>query len=370
MKTTIKMTLITAIAAMVLTGCGTNTVRENTSLVESVVSSTTVNEESTNSSDETTSNEENSTSEATEPTSEETSSTTKETTSSSTIEEKPTTSTTATSTSSTVTKPTEKPAVSSSSSSKPVSSSSKPVSSSSKPTSTTTKPVSSTTKPVSSTTSSSSTTTTKPTEKPTHTHNFTNATCTTPATCKICGATKGTVANHNYKDGHCTYCGKSDPNYVAPHNCKNDGHVWGKSYTETSTENVEIVETHTLSENGYDIDLAVKYFGLDAQNVDFTPYFGTNAFGAGSSKVKTTGVKTITRFIHECSECGYKEVYNTEETVTPGDTWEFVGGSLSKNDYCSVIWYDTNNIPDEVYEGVENLLADREAWKNSLRNSR
>ena len=350
MKTTIKMTLITAIAAMVLTGCGTNTVRENTSLVESLVSSTTVNEESTNSSVETTSvettsNEENSTSEATEPTSEETSSTTKETTSSSTIEEKPTTSTTTTSTSSTVTKPTEKPAVSSSSSSKPVSSSSKPVSSSSKPTSTTTKPVSSTT-------SSSSTTTTKPTEKPTHTHNFTNATCTTPATCKICGATKGTVANHNYKDGHCTYCGKSDPNYVAPHNCKNDGHVWGKSYTETSTENVEIVETHILSNNGYDYDLAERYFGRGSSDTHFSDIFGCE-WGSGSSKVKTTGVKTITRYIHECSECGYKEVYNTEETVTPGDNWVFA--IKPRSQFFPVIWYDINNIPDEVYEGLANL---------------
>ena len=350
MKTTIKMTLITAIAAMVLTGCGTNTVRENTSLVESVVSSTTVNEESTNSSVETTSNEENSTSEATEPTSEETSSTTKETTSSSTIEEKPTTSTTATSTSSTVTKPTEKPAVSSSSSSKPVSSSSKPTSTTNKPVSSSSKPTSTTTKPVSSTTSSSSTTTTKPTEKPTHTHNFTKATCTTPATCKTCGVTKGTVANHNYKDGHCTYCGKSDPNYVAPHDCKNDGHVWGKSYTETSTENVEIVETHIVSNCGYDFDLAYRYLGV--YDIEPSDYLGA-PFGEGSSKVKTTGIKTITRYIHECSECGYKEVYNTEETVTPGDNWVFAIKPRSED--FPIIWYDINNIPDEVYEGVEKV---------------
>ena len=333
MKKSIKAISMIAVLTFSLTGCAyNNTVNEvNSALVE------------------TTSNEENSTSEATEPTSEETSSTTKETTSSSTIEEKPTTSTTATSTSSTVTKPTEKPAVSSSSSSKPVSSSSKPTST--------------TTKPVSSSTSSSSTTTTKPTEKPTHTHNFTNATCTTPATCTSCGVTKGTVANHNYKDGHCTYCGKSDPNYVAPHDCKNDGHVWGKSYTESSTENVEIVETHLLSVNGYDYDLAERYFGRGSSDVDFSDIFDA-VWGSGSSKVKTTGVKTITRFIHECSECGYKETYNTEETVTPGETWEFVGGSGNK--YYTIIWYDINNIPDEVYEAVEREQKDIEEWLNTF----
>ena len=200
--------------------------------------------------------------------------------------------------------------------------------------------------------------------KPIHTHNFTEATCTNPATCISCGETKGTTINHNYNNGSCIYCGKNDPNYVAPHNCKNDGHIWNNSYTESSTENVEIVETHHINNNGYDYTLATKYFGPSAGTIDFTPYFGTTAFGSGSSKVKTTGVKTITRFIHECSECGYKEIYNTEETVTPGDTWEFV--NKSRNKYYTIVWYDINNIPDEVYDAVEREQKDFEEWANSL----
>lgn len=356
----IKMILITAIAAMVLTGCGMNTIRENgNSYVEEISTSATI-DESVNSYEESNIVNEDSSSNVAKP--ENTSSVN---VSSSTNEpvENPVESSTTTNNS-----------TSSSIEEKPVSSSTKieekPISSSST-SSSSNKPVE---KPVSSSTSSSSTnkptssSTTKIEEKPIHTHTFTEATCTNPATCISCGETKGTTINHNYNNGSCIYCGKNDPNYVAPHNCKNDGHIWNNSYTESSTENVDIVETHTICENGYDIDLAVKYFGLDAQNVDFTPYFGTNAFGAGSSKVKTTGVKTITRYIHECSECGYKEVYNTEETVTPGNTWVFV--NKPRCEFCTVIWYDLNNIPDEVYEGVENLLADREAWKNSLRNSR
>ena len=253
--------------------------------------------------------------------------------------------------------------VESSSSASSLSTTEKPVSSSSSSSS------SSSTKPVENPVSSSSTnkptsSSTKIEEKPIHTHSFTEATCTNPATCISCGETKGTTINHNYNNGSCIYCGKNDPNYVAPHNCKNDGHIWNNSYTESSTENVEIVETHHINNNGYDYTLATKYFGPSAGTIDFTPYFGTTAFGSGSSKVKTTGVKTITRFIHECSECGYKEIYNTEETVTPGDTWEFV--NKSRNKYYTIVWYDINNIPDQVYDAVEREQKDFEEWANSL----
>lgn len=358
----IKMILITAIAAMVLTGCGMNTIRENgNSFVEEISTSATI-DESVNSYEESNIVNEDSSSNVAKP---ENNSSVNVSSSTNEPVENPVESSTTTN-NSTSSKIEEKPVSSSTKiEEKPISSSSTSSSS--------TKPVE---KPVSSSTSSSTTnkptssSTTKIEEKPIHTHTFTEATCTNPATCISCGETKGTTINHNYNNGSCIYCGKNDPNYVAPHNCKNDGHIWNNSYTESSTENVEIVEIHNISENGYDYTLAGRYFGRGSSDVCFTDYFGTNAFGSGSSKVKTTGIKTITRFIHECSECGYKEVYNTEETVTPDDNWVFVNGSRSKNDYCSVIWYDINNIPDEVYEGVENLLADREAWKNSLHNSR
>ena len=338
----IKMILITAIAAMVLTGCGMNTIRENgNSYVEEISTSATI-DESVNSYEESNIVNEDSSSNAAKP-----ENNSSENVSSSTNEpvENPVESSTTTnnSTSSTIEE-------------KPVSSSTKieekPISSSST-SSSSTKPVE---KPVSSSTSSSSTnkptssSTTKIEEKPIHTHTFTEATCTNPATCISCGETKGTTINHNYNNGSCIYCGKNDPNYVAPHNCKYDGHIWNNSYTESSTENVEIVETHIVSNCGYDFDLAYRYFGV--YDIEPSDYLGA-PFGEGSSKVKTTGIKTITRFIHECSECGYKETYNTEETVTPDDNWVFVNKPRSQ--FFPVIWYDINNIPDEVYEGLANL---------------
>ena len=344
MKKSIKAISMIAVLTFSLTGCAyNNTVNEvNSALVE------------------TTSNEENSTSEATEPTSEETSSTTKETTSSSTIEEKPTTSTTATSTSSTVTKPTEKPAVSSSSSSKPVSSSSKPVSSSSKPTSTTTKPVSSSSKPTSSTTSSS---TNKPTEKPTHTHNFTKATCTTPATCTSCGVTKGTVANHNYKDGHCTYCGKNDPNYVAPCKCDefnpdDPNHDWEITYTTTEPKWCE--EVHTVTDYGYDLTLAAKFLGVNegkaydifTDNMDAIGVIGNS--GNGTTTVKVWGTETYE--LRECKNCGLHIGGGNVGTITPMGEWQFLNGqNLRINDPrldFNTIFYDPYNVPQKVIDNI------------------
>ena len=367
----IKMILITAIAAMVLTGCGMNTIRENgNSYVEEISTSATI-EEPVNSYEESNIVNEDSSSNVAKPennSSENVSSSTNEpvenpvesstttnNSTSSTIEEKPVSSST---------KIEEKPISSSSTSSstnKPVSSSTKPVEkpvSSSTSSSSTNKPTSSSSKPV-----SSSSKLTCEHIFVTETHKLPHPECLEKITkCLICGYELSKTPTHEYENGVCIWCGKYDPN--VSHNCTRDGHIWNNSYTESSTENVEIVENHILSINGYDYTLAGRYFGDAGVNIDFTPYFGTTAFGSGSSKVKTTGVKTITRFIHECSECGYKEVYNTEETVTPGETWVFVGAPLSK--YYPIIWWDINNIPDEVYEGVEKEQKAFEEWKNSL----
>ncbi|MGN0679941.1 MAG: hypothetical protein ACI4JS_09790 [Oscillospiraceae bacterium] len=311
MKNIIKAILITAIAAMVLTGCTMNTIRENVNSFIEENSTSVTNEEPVNSYEENNSNneeansnnEENSSINESKP--ENNSSEIKENASSTIIEEKPVSSSTNKAESSSTTKKEEKPVSSSTSSSstnKPVSSSSnKPVEN----------PVSS-----SSTNKPTSSSTTKIEEKP------------------ISSSSSSTIVEK--------------PVEIPTHNCNIDGHIWNNSYTESSTENVDIVETHIVSNCGYDFDLAYRYFGV--YDIEPSDYLGAS-FGEGSSKVKTTGIKTITRFIHECSECGYKEVYNTEETITPGDTWEFAIKPRSK--YFPVIWYDINNIPNEVYEEMD-----------------
>ena len=52
-------------------------------------------------------------------------------------------------------------------------------------------------------TEQTSKTTSTPETEPIHTHVFSNATCTSPATCS-CGETQGNANGHNWKDATCT----------------------------------------------------------------------------------------------------------------------------------------------------------------------
>ena len=49
-----------------------------------------------------------------------------------------------------------------------------------------------------------------------HSHYYSNATCTEPATCE-CGATIGNALGHKFYNGVCTRCQAEDPDYVPPH---------------------------------------------------------------------------------------------------------------------------------------------------------
>ena len=44
-----------------------------------------------------------------------------------------------------------------------------------------------------------------------HEHAYSDATCTAPKTCSICGATDGEALEHNYVDGTCDACGAEEP---------------------------------------------------------------------------------------------------------------------------------------------------------------
>ncbi len=46
------------------------------------------------------------------------------------------------------------------------------------------------------------------------THDYRAATCLTPKTCNICGATDGTALGHSYTDGYCTVCGMEEKSGV------------------------------------------------------------------------------------------------------------------------------------------------------------
>ena len=47
-------------------------------------------------------------------------------------------------------------------------------------------------------------------------HTWEAADCDTPKTCSVCGETEGDALGHDYSDGSCTRCGEEDPGYVPP----------------------------------------------------------------------------------------------------------------------------------------------------------
>ena len=120
---------------------------------------------------------------------------------------------------------------------------------------------------------------------------------------------------------------------------------------------------HEVAGNGFDYDLARKYYGVTT--VDWSNVFGfTVSFGSGSTRVKTTATKTVTKYFHDCTKCGKSEMYDTTETVDPGTNWTVVGGRL--NNYYNEIWYDINNVPQSVRDAVAREQSDIDDWLSQL----
>ncbi len=85
-------------------------------------------------------------------------------------------------------------------------------------------------------------------------HNYSPATCFVPKTCTVCNKTEGDVLTHSYTDGKCVYCGAKEPQKT------DDGMVWiptksGKKYHKSSTcsnmKNPKNVTLHEAINSGF-----------------------------------------------------------------------------------------------------------------------
>lgn len=208
---------------------------------------------------------------------------------------------------------------------------------------------SSTSKPSSSTTTSSSKPTEKPVEQPTHTHTFTKATCTTPATCTGCGVTQGTTTDHNFKNGTCTTCGKADPNYVAPHDCRTDGHVWEVTYR--TTEPKWCVERHNVSDFGFDKELGD--YNKFINNLDAMGIPGNS--GSASINVQVWGTETYE--VKTCTKCGNTVGAGTRISINPMGDWQYIPGQANNHkpgyEMFDTLFYDADNIPPEIIAKIK-----------------
>ncbi len=336
-----KKIIAIVLVAFLLAGCSNNTANESTSSATSAeISSESTSSAAENSSESVSSSVSTSVEESKSST--ESSSVPAESSSTTKKEEKPVSSST-----------------SSSSTNKPVSSSSnKPVEN----------PVSS-----SSTNKPTSSSTTKIEEKPIHTHTFTEATCTNPATCISCGETKGTTINHNYNNGSCIYCGKNDPNYVAPckcdkHNIDDPNHDWEITYTTTEPKWCE--EMHFVTDYGYDMTLASKFLGVDYDKAlrifeANMEAIGVNgASGNASMTIKVWGTETFET--RKCKNCGLSVGAGNIGKITPMGEWQFLNGKNpritdSRFDF-NTIFYDPYNVPQKVIDNI--ILMDKLAWES------
>ena len=128
---------------------------------------------------------------------------------------------------------------------------------------------------------SSPSTSSKP-STPTHTHNYSAATCTSPAKCS-CGATNGSALGHSYSGGVCSRCGGKDSSYVKTYSLGETWVVDGQwEFTVNSVTTHSLCNHYSNSAGGYTneqviiIDYTYKNIGYTGSSIDL--YISSSAF--------------------------------------------------------------------------------------------
>ena len=104
-----------------------------------------------------------------------------------------------------------------------------------------------------------------------HAHNYSDATCLALATCSVCGATKGDLAEHKYSGGVCTVCGTMQSvgstkelsyafaNYPAGvQYAKNEEHILDSNTTIVVTDCHFTAQIRIYSADSYDGKVIIK----------------------------------------------------------------------------------------------------------------
>ena len=181
-----------------------------------------------------------------------------------------------------------------------------------------------------------------------HEHVFSDATCTTPATCE-CGETEGEALGHSFVDGKCA-CGEEDPDYV-PHE---HSYVDGKcecgaedpNYVPPHVHSYETVVTApTCTEAGYTTYTCACGDSYKADE--------TAALGHTYETVVTAPTCTEAGYTtHTCS-CGDKKI--TDRTAALGHSYDFVVTAPT----CTEPGYTTYTCAcGDVYVGNETAATD------------
>ena len=123
-----------------------------------------------------------------------------------------------------------------------------------------------------------------------HTHDWADATCKAPKTCKICDATQGDVVDHVYVDGTCTSCGK-EAESTALVNAKLD-------FSNKSNRKVFTTSQQVWEQNG------VKLINDKGSSTSNVADYANPARFYKSSKITIEG-SGMTKIVFNCNSSSY-----------------------------------------------------------------
>ena len=93
-------------------------------------------------------------------------------------------------------------------------------------------------------------------------HTFTEATCTAPKTCSVCGTTEGAALDHSYTQGKCSGCGEEQAGYKPLTSCG-----WGTAGLTPDGKELDVI---TLWFEGEESSVGAGFYEpLDTMDPDF-----------------------------------------------------------------------------------------------------
>ena len=138
-------------------------------------------------------------------------------------------------------------------------------------------------------------------------HKWTDATCSAPSMCSICGLTQGTNLNHNFISGKCSFCGQSD---IVIINTYGSERQYVAYYYAFSTGRLDVEGTGYIEEFTYDgkklkVVVSIVQSGTFAFNYKITDSNGITVENSYMMKMNTAA--------------GEKYILETHLNLAPGE---------------------------------------------------
>ena len=173
-------------------------------------------------------------------------------------------------------------------------------------------------------------------------HTWTDATCTAPKTCSVCGATEGEVGEHTYAEGVCTVCGAAESIAVTPvvwdMSNEADASQWYSAQAYTATD--ATITTSEITDAGFVVNYLHKngWKGIVLKNVEY------NITGLSVLSFTYVEEMDITNYrIHVLTDLGGD--LGSNKTGTPANYY----GSVAVSDIAaSTAWTRTENADGTV----------------------